>query len=477
MPPRHEETEAEALCCLMSDTAYRNEALSQFVEDDFANTYHQRIFRAIRKCHENAPRAVDQVSVAFELKKRETLHECGGQEYITRLYTWLAGLNTPPPAQHIERLRGLSLLRKTMKLAGEMRSGAEANPDDPAAFISEKLAKLQALQDSALAMTGPGYTNAQTAVEALGEITWAWEPWIPNGFITLVAGETGIGKSKLALRLVESIVQPREWPDSTAGPASAAPVLYVDTEGAQAMQVSRMKAAGLPMDRIILPGDDGNRHLYLDEPTTVPFVRNACERENIGLVVVDSLRSGMTGDENSSEFGEKLQPWGNLARDLNIPFIIIHHARKALSDREMSIDRLRGSSAIAALARSVITIDKPDETVSRLRVRQVKNNLAKIAEPFGVELTEYGCAPAPVPHAPRTDFKAAEAEEWLRDLLRHGPRQSKEVRDLAEEEGITQATLYRVRDAVGIHQLMDPNDPRKKLWALAASAEDEAAAP
>ena len=75
---------------------------------------------------------------------------------------------------------------------------------------------------------------------------------------------------------------------------------------------------------------------------------------DVGIVVIDSLRSGMPGDENSSEFGEKLALWARLAADLQIPILIVHHADKGRGDQTFSLDRLRGSSAMSECEASVL---------------------------------------------------------------------------------------------------------------------------
>ena len=47
----------------------------------------------------------------------------------------------------------------------------------------------------------------------------------------------------------------------------------------------------------------------------------------------------------------------------------------------------------------------------------------------------------------------------------------------AEDAGIAQRTLYRARDVIGVRELPDPENPRRRLWALAAKPEDEALQP
>lgn len=466
--PKDLEMELTILGSMMMSHRYCEQALAQLTEDDFYSVFHQHIFNACRACGERDPIAVDVNTVKAELETRETLEAVGGLAYLKRAAgEYMTAAHAPA---HIRILRERTALREAMFLAGNIRNAAEARPDDVAALLADAAAKFEALHDRTLSSTTPGFTTAAEAAVHDGEESWLWHPWIPNGYLTLVAGESGIGKSKFGLRIMESVVTPSRWPDGAAGPEAPGVVFHLDTEGTYPMQRRRMREAGLPMDRVMQPLND--EHIPLDDPATVLKVRKWCEQGGVNFLLIDSLRSGMSGDENSSEFGEKLQPWSALARDLNIAVVIIHHANKGNGDREMHTDRIRGSSAITALPRSIIVIDKPNEAVEELRVKQIKNNLDVFGKPFGLRTTQTGVEKATLPHPPRHDFRAAEAEEWLYEQLRRGPVSSGEVRTRAEEAGIANGTLYKARDTIGVVQLPDGEDPRKRLWALRARPED-----
>jgi RecA-family ATPase len=79
-----------------------------------------------------------------------------------------------------------------------------------------------------------------------------------------------------------------------------------------------------------------------------------CLDNDIGLMVLDPLVSLSRGlDENSAEMQELLDAVRELARDLKIPIIAVHHTSKSGVGGDQNAGR--GSSVMSALARTVVT--------------------------------------------------------------------------------------------------------------------------
>src|SRR5436853_333421 len=47
-------------------------------------------------------------------------------------------------------------------------------------------------------------------------VSWVWEQWIPNGFVTMIAAESGAGKSILALWIAGLFTNGEEFPNSSS---------------------------------------------------------------------------------------------------------------------------------------------------------------------------------------------------------------------------------------------------------------------
>ena len=110
-----------------------------------------------------------------------------------------------------------------------------------------------------------GATWADMA-EQLGPIEWAWDKWLPKGLLTILAGESGAGKSALALRLCSAFLRGDPWPDGSPYQGETGAVLWCEAEAAQAVNLERAKSWGLPLEQILSPLSDPLQDIQLDQP-------------------------------------------------------------------------------------------------------------------------------------------------------------------------------------------------------------------
>ena len=90
----------------------------------------------------------------------------------------------------------------------------------------------------------------------------------------------------------------------------------------------------------------------------------AAFRDDIRLIVVDSLRGAHRGRENDSDLISLVGWLAAMARDTGKPVLLTHHLRKRSQGEgeEVTLDRIRGTSAILQPARVVWALDRPDPT-------------------------------------------------------------------------------------------------------------------
>lgn len=133
----------------------------------------------------------------------------------------------------------------------------------------------------------------------IGNIEWLWENWIPFGFLTLLVGDSEVGKSALALWLcgvVSSRSKRKTWPDgSRKGIERGSTCLWAETEGGLAIHEDRMKLFVLRDDSIRFFPKDLFQNLNLDDPQHIAALDACIEEYNPPLVVVDSLRGAHGG--------------------------------------------------------------------------------------------------------------------------------------------------------------------------------------
>lgn len=289
--------------------------------------------------------------------------------------------------------------------------------------------------------------------ESLGPISWAWENWLPNGLLTMLVGEQGMGKSNLALRLAACFLQGDAWPDGTACTQQGG-VLWCEAESSQALNLNRALRWGLPVEKLFTPLENPLDDVMLDNEQHRQSIFSVAMREDIVFIIVDSLRGANMADENSSKVIGMMKWLAELAKITNKPVLITHHLRKkGLLDigGVVTLDRVRGSGALTQLARVVIALDMPDANNNAIaRMHTIKNNIGDKAEPIGLTITSTGVTFTAAPSEPRVETMTDKAADRLIYYLNKGAMASMELKGKLEEEGITWSTANRAKSKLGI---------------------------
>lgn len=313
-----------------------------------------------------------------------------------------------------------------VKLSGENGKESTPSPDGPAGFCT--MADLRRF---------------------FGSIQWAWQWWVPIGHITMIAGNTGIGKSWLAAAYIGALTGCMPWPDGT--PASEPRrVLLLETESFRGPWAERLEILGIPDELVITPSED---------PTFVPdllrdekLILQVAREQNCGAMLTDSLSGGHALDENSQEMKQllgKLAHWGAL---LSMPITTVHHARKRASHEssKMTLDRVRGSSAITQFCRTVVGLWQPEEGFGKpVRADMIKTNF-KPQPSFGFTLSDDGIDFGQAPEEAQEVTAVDRAVEFLQVELREEPQPYGDLLERAEPQGISKNSLYRARRRLGV---------------------------
>ena len=137
-----------------------------------------------------------------------------------------------------------------------------------------------------------------------------------------------------------------------------------------------------------------------------------------------------------------------MARELNTVVLVVHHVRKSNAYEQqkggaLTLERVRGSSVIAAMSRVVWGIDKPDPSQDLLRLSVLKSNLGPIPGPLGFRITEAGVEWEDAPEEPRNETAVDRAAEFLQAMLQSGARPAGEIFEEAEQSGISRSSINR----------------------------------
>ena len=288
----------------------------------------------------------------------------------------------------------------------------------------------------------------------IGPVAWAWEGWLPEGMLTLIVGQSGEGKSQLLLRIMACALMGSCWPDGAPFRGELGEVAWCEAEAAQALNLSRAKKWELPLDKIRTPLANPILDIQLDNEQHREAIEQAARRPDVRMIGVDSLRGAIGGDENAGEISGVVQWLARLARDTCKPVLLVHHLRKRgildVGDG-VTLERVRGSSAIVQHARVVWAVDVPDPlTTDRKRLSCIKNNLARFPEPVGFEIHGIGLDFVDAPEAPRVETAQGRAADLLVSLLAGGPMRSIEIKEHVDGAGLSWDAAKRAKLRMGI---------------------------
>jgi len=304
------------------------------------------------------------------------------------------------------------------------------------------------------------YTTGADLLKSLEPIEWDWRPWLPKGFFTLVVAMSGTGKSAVCMQLAATYTRGVPWFDKSSYTGEPGSVVWCETEAGQGLLRDRIEGYDLPPEKLLFPGNDALNDFQLDDDESFARLEKMAKLPNVRLVVVDSHRGSYRGDENDSGKAFAIsKQLAVLARDTGKPVVVTHHLRKRHAEEvgPISLDRVRGATALVQPARMIWAIDIPDkQDEEALRLSVIKSNLARYPEPLGIKILDTGVIPLGYcPSEPKKITRKEEARRFLRETLQPGePMEALKIKELAAEHGIALKTLNEASTGIVKKQKM-----------------------
>ena len=189
---------------------------------------------------------------------------------------------------------------------------------------------------------------------------WVVDQLVPTAEVTVTAGAPKSGKSWLALYVAVCVAAGSPVFDRYA--VRQGPVIVIAEDDGVPEIEFRLRAIsrGLGVDRYTLPIRVVVRQrVRIDNDCGIAWVRDQGTSIGARLVLLDSL-SRLHGVEESSrsEMAPILDDLLYLADRTRVAILLVHHARKSGADGGPASAALRGSSDLAAVARSVLLVDR-----------------------------------------------------------------------------------------------------------------------
>lgn len=281
---------------------------------------------------------------------------------------------------------------------------------------------------------GPAQLN-----QPVPPVSWVADEFIARGTVNLIAGRCGAKKSFVALDLLVSVATGR--PLFGKRGVSPGRAIYLDYEnGSRRMRTRTQKlmlGQGVPPTAPIevhcFPGlrlnDDGFAGALAGLVAMPPVPH---------LVVIDTLLAALPGvEENDSGIRQYVDQLRPLADQLNVAFVLIHHAGKGRG--QSGTDVVRGSSAIADAVDVVIEAEGTDGGV---KLRWHKNRDGEAGHPIELDFVT-----SPLGYA-LVEQQAVQVAAAIQHVLDTTVLQAVQQAPGSNQEALAKATGHRKADVV-----------------------------
>ena len=312
----------------------------------------------------------------------------------------------------------------------------------------------------------PADTIAPTAYD------WVWKDWLACGFLHLLAGKPGTGKTTIALKIAAHVTSGTSWPDGSDC-ARGDVLIWSGEDSVPQTLVPRLTASGADLKRVHFIANvatNGRKRPFNPASDIKVLCDKLEEHSEARLIIIDPLVAAIKGDgHKNSEVRRDLADLVALADERGIAILGITHLNKGAAEGLSPLDRVMGSVAFGAVSRLVMAAHV-DQGGQRQFIR-LKSNIGPDTGGFSYDLVEKAvpnaaglhaqvvewlgtftenAAAIMVPTSTANHTKLEQAEKFLRILLENASIAQSKIQKAAEAVGIGESTLRKAKDNAGI---------------------------
>lgn len=210
-------------------------------------------------------------------------------------------------------------------------------------------------------------------------IRWLWQHWIALGKLTLLAGAGGAGKTTATISFAATITCGGRWPDGEIFNERRSVIIWSSEDDPADTIVPRLMAAGADLNKVyILQGriNGLGESMPFDPAKDIDLLAAELDRiGDVGMIMIDPIVSAVAGDmHRANDVRRALQSLVDLAEQYSCAVLGITHFSKGSAGNSPS-ERVLGSQAFGALARTVLVAAKEEDSDLRVLAR-AKSNIA-----------------------------------------------------------------------------------------------------
>ena len=403
--PFSEDAEKSVLGSMMLSAEAVDLASEALNTEDFYIPKHRQIFAAMLDINARNG-AVDVVTLLEELERRGTADSSGGIEYLTEL-----SIFTPSAANvsnYIKIVEERSIMRRLMHAGTAITRDAMQGSKSVEAMLDDAERRIFNIamhnNEDTLTQIRPvvyeSYQRINTLINLKGKLTG-----VPTGYTDLDSMTSGLQKSDLI------IIAARPSQGKTALGLNIAAhaairegktVAIFSLEMSKEQLVMRLFASearvnmqnvnhGTPSSQELLKLAEANltlanANMYIDDRSNISVaeLRSKCRRlkarNGLDMIVIDYLQLMKTpngSDNRVQEVSELTRSLKILARELNVPIVLLSQLSRKAAERKPAMSDLRESGAIEQDADIIIMIyrdpSRTDDNSAEIIVAKNRN--------------------------------------------------------------------------------------------------------
>jgi len=405
LPPQNTEAEQCLLGCLMLDKDAIINVVDSLKPEDFYKSSHQDIYQVMVELYEkSAP--IDILSVSSKLRERNKLDDIGGSAYLTSL------VNSIPTATHVANYAKLVREKKTLRdlisVSEEIGLSAFNETEDVQYLLDRAEKNVFEINQRSLTQSFVLLKDVlPETFERLDKLSknHGTLRGVPTGFkdldhklsglqqsdLVIIAARPGMGKTSLALDIARNVAVKENKPvgifSLEMGKDQLADRLIASTGNIDAWHLRTGQLVDDDYSRIQhAMGSLSDAPLYINDAGSVNIlqIRTMARRlqstKGLSLLIVDYLQLMQPMNRFASpvqQVTENSRALKILAKELNVPVVVLSQLSRAVESRVPQIPRLsdlRESGAIEQDADVVMFIYRDDfynETSLKPGVAQV----------------------------------------------------------------------------------------------------------
>lgn len=316
------------------------------------------------------------------------------------------------------------------------------------------------------------------------EITWLYQPYVPRGKVTICAAYPGTGKTYLLCYMTACVSTGRSFFNQVPFKNEPGRAIYLTAEDGIGDTIKkRLRICGANMDNIATVIQ--KTQLQFDSPEIEDFMKDF----KPDLMIFDPFQAYIGAEINMNapnETRDKLNRIADLAEKYDVAVVLICHFNK--NGKGDAITRVLGSTDIMGICRSYIALGPvPGEDDMKFMSHE-KSSLAKRGKTilFEIDPDKGGVVYLGENNLTMDDYTAIRnkkrvsnapaieaAKQFIVTNMPEGHRLAKEIKNLAAANKISDGSLQRAREELGIITKKTKEFPPRSIWILPGHEEDQ----